>query len=938
MKRLITAVVLLISLTSFAQTPFPNGAWFPNATEQNDSDSLAVLDHRGLLNGYISKTGLDVRPEREWYEQISMDIALPSFEKSHASESQMTKMNDTLFRVFRLDTTNQHAGNNGNPYLQKSYDYGKTWTDATPVYVDSNYDVRNYIFDKIGDKLILFFRKFEVPTYITQDVGYITSNDGGESWSNYTTIDSKFQNGKLIPYGKIIQINGKHYASFYKNSTCEWLLSEDEGDTWNYSRTVYDGVTDYNEPWFTKITNDTILGMIRGGIDSDSPWVQIESHDAGVTWTQPDTTNINNGRFMGTAAFLYYDESKDNIYTIAAERNDSFFSEINLYANKSSEILGNADNWRKISTQRARWQRETTYGYPQLVKTSDDKYLVNYTERDGDDTSNQEIANIFQFEINTNLGKNIYPPTIKEFPREISPNGLFESRYFNKNQWLENYIKDVYDDIKNINTDNYLKNTTGTLTGNLTITNNLNATRYYVNGNPLVNNTREIFGRDIDLSQNQGNNQVKLGRVRGLQYADSNTFMGMYLVGNNGVNAVNIGGGTADENGATIVQIRPVQNVGDTEGATVFESVWNKNTSYVDLDVEGVITATGGNSDQWNQALQPNDNISELTNDAGYITDSDQDLQDVVDNGSSVTFTESNVPISDESNFLTIGDSNFFNPTGGAYLRVDDNDKYVEMQAEGGSLRFNENGSTMLVDGNSLGNSGEVLMTTGSSPNNLYWGSLGDYAQIDGNNTFTGVNEFEQPVFIGTTNTTFVKDGFIEFGHEFLDGKNSIQGLIGYGLVFSTKQGTGFTSKLKLYEGNNGVPSTFLAGTFYGKVEAEDATEDNELATLGQVQGDSGWQSVTLNATNTTSGTIECKTIGNRLIVKGFYTGSATGDGIICNLPTGYIPDGNRSVVSHIDDFQSGVFQIESSTGDIYGEFESGVQYQIYFEITKIIN
>lgn len=399
-----------------------------------------------------------VFPDRSWYEQISMDVSKRSTFEDHSSEVSLAKIDDVLYRVFRLDPSGDHVGNEGACYIQKSYDGGANWTEKEIAKEDNDYDVRNYVLGAINDKLILFYRMYDHDTSTHIGIFYVTSDDGGNTWSSETDITSEFNDYVSIPFGKVFSDGTKHYTSFYTGQNdghCEWLESTDGGNTWQFSKVIYDAPISgesLNEPFFEYVGNNTFIGLIRKETGSPNPFYQIVSTDGGDTWSAPTPTNHANEVDLRTAPQIYYDDVEDVIYTISMPRirygtttpkeADTPYNYMYLYANKPSELLGNSTNYRLISKQRSKWQRSFLYGYPSMIKIDEGNFVINYTEQYY--FGQKQYADIFQFYVNSKTGKQEIAPTIEENYRVKNEFGLWESRDFDPFDWNRTALNDVF--------------------------------------------------------------------------------------------------------------------------------------------------------------------------------------------------------------------------------------------------------------------------------------------------------------------------------------------------------------------------------------------------------------------------------------------------------------------------------------------------------------
>ena len=122
---------------------------------------------------------------------------------SHASEGGLARINkNKIIVIYRKDTSFAYVSNNGKIVSKTSTDNGKTWGDEVGVY-NSSLDDRNLVVGNLSNgNIIVVFRRFDAVKNNTIDSGYIISNDGGTSWTEYLKIKGT-ENKSHQPFGVI---------------------------------------------------------------------------------------------------------------------------------------------------------------------------------------------------------------------------------------------------------------------------------------------------------------------------------------------------------------------------------------------------------------------------------------------------------------------------------------------------------------------------------------------------------------------------------------------------------------------------------------------------------------------------------------------------------------------------------------------------------------
>lgn len=380
--------------------------------------------------------------DRSWFERIGMDALGSTGSISHTSESRTINLSGVLYQVCRVDPNGSHVGLDGNPALRKSTDQGITWTPFINVFEDPLFDCRNIVFDEINGKLFVFFRKSDPNTNATDSVGYVTSDDLGDTWSSYTTISLNISTEvSYVFYGKIFTDGINHYVSAYStiNNRCEWVRSTDDGLNWASFREIYqdtDGDGELVEPYFDFV-NGNVIGLIRyeGG---DKKCVYYYSSDLGLTFTLHDS-GLNNNKYLGTGPS--FTVIGDKLYTAPCTRRDPFdYDKVLFYAIETINLNSSPPSFIKITEQTVKYQSDLgLYGYSDIVDLGSNRLLVSYVERSptNPDINTQtsrfiEKAYVYQMYVYTQINNRLLvtPPLKENLFLIKNIYGITESRNF----------------------------------------------------------------------------------------------------------------------------------------------------------------------------------------------------------------------------------------------------------------------------------------------------------------------------------------------------------------------------------------------------------------------------------------------------------------------------------------------------------------------------
>lgn len=338
----------------------------------------------------------------------------------HASEGVIVMLPDgNILHIFRFDPglIGDHVRNSG--YIAKRHYSNGVWSDVETVYNSGIYDDRNIHGGITNEgRIVLFFRRYDASSGITEGHYFIYSDDGGASWSDLKPMDVSPKSVVIYGTGQMFynpEIEKYCIVGYSTDSYCEIRFSED-GSNWDEKVVIAEG-TDFNL--------SEIAGAYCGNrrmivIERDDnrrlghPLVQMVSYDNGQSWSEPVQTNIPPNMFWGCAPQLLWDEENNTLIAMNSDRrgyHGGNYDEESLYIYyaRPSNIFSDTQNW----TLGARLVRPKTnsnsyfYGYPTIAKTSDNNYFIVYT--DSELISGKEDADLYQFEMELVLSEPLPP-------------------------------------------------------------------------------------------------------------------------------------------------------------------------------------------------------------------------------------------------------------------------------------------------------------------------------------------------------------------------------------------------------------------------------------------------------------------------------------------------------------------------------------------------
>jgi hypothetical protein len=281
------------------------------------------------------------------------------------------------------------VGNLGGVYKRVSYNNGQTWNMPEFIFKDS-VDDRN-VFGGItdGDRIIVTFNRYEAVSAQHLDFNLIYSDDWGQTWSAPVRINS---DAACAGTAALLSLNGNGYLlPMYTNNFVELRWSSDGiawdsvVHTWDYRITAEFKIS---ETCFISLGNNKIMGLFRNesGIYGEG-LLQVSSYDGGLTWSQPEHTNLADGMFC-PSPWIWYDEVSQEIWTIATDRRGNYAmihnhdeEELWVYRNKPGDVLSNPAGYTLVHKKARPYPNYYRFfGYPTSVKLDNGSLLVMLTE------------------------------------------------------------------------------------------------------------------------------------------------------------------------------------------------------------------------------------------------------------------------------------------------------------------------------------------------------------------------------------------------------------------------------------------------------------------------------------------------------------------------------------------------------------------------------
>ncbi|MCP4645324.1 MAG: exo-alpha-sialidase [bacterium] len=207
-----------------------------------------------------------------WTEEIRQDPeCLPRFEEWH-----------------KIGLPDIRAPLGGRCHIMHSDDEGLTWSRPVTL-ADTEDDDRHPAILELDDgTLICTFFTYRFPRETT--IKYITSKDGGETWTEPTDplgkpVAGGFGNGPVIQLqdGALVWVTEGKFDESHEHSTIGVLRSEDRGKTFEVAAVVKRDHS-LHEPTVAELPGGRLVMVIRR--EGDLCW----SDDGGKTWEHSDST------------------------------------------------------------------------------------------------------------------------------------------------------------------------------------------------------------------------------------------------------------------------------------------------------------------------------------------------------------------------------------------------------------------------------------------------------------------------------------------------------------------------------------------------------------------------------------------------------------------------------------------------------------------------
>lgn len=328
----------------------------------------------------------------------------------HTSEGVMFMKSDgNIIQFFRLSAgaSGDHTDVNGKIMKREFNTTTQEWGAASDFY-NSIYDDRNPHGGVTSTgRMVLFIYRHVYATLTIVDCLYMYSDDDGDTWSDPVAIDSSLTDP--VSFGNIIYIPTKGYMTGFFDEATSYRVSvqfSSDGSEWGSEVVVGDYTSghEYNlsETCFAYIGDGKIIAISRdqNSETSGSNFYQITSDDYGETWSVPQKTNIGTPYFMPAPTIFVHG---DRVFVMGADRRDSSNEEpvkdegLWFYSGDPSVVFSSAISYKQEFYRPRPLSTSTMnlYGYQDIIKLTETRYLVVFTDRYNDGTN--EDANLYQF-------------------------------------------------------------------------------------------------------------------------------------------------------------------------------------------------------------------------------------------------------------------------------------------------------------------------------------------------------------------------------------------------------------------------------------------------------------------------------------------------------------------------------------------------------------
>jgi len=301
-----------------------------------DVDNQSVSTERAdIADGWASSFGPTIPPQK---------VTDDSDYNSEPKLRRLSGHNDDYVLIYRVGS--YHVDNSGKLVCRRGGNLSDLATaNEITIVDDPSFDDRNqsvvYIPD--ADRLVVFYRVFDSNEVTTQDTAYVESLDGGQTWSNGTSVSSTLtMSSGPTPYGGGVETSNGWMTLFYDGEDrVEALFSTDDGQTWGSPSVIID----------ESATSKKAVEPIAVGVDDSPPhnrlilymraasgYIAATSSDGGSTWSS--TTSKFSPNVLQTADDpIYVDKTGENRLTAIFADDTNF----RIYATEVSAEAAFAD-------------------------------------------------------------------------------------------------------------------------------------------------------------------------------------------------------------------------------------------------------------------------------------------------------------------------------------------------------------------------------------------------------------------------------------------------------------------------------------------------------------------------------------------------------------------------------------------------------------------
>jgi len=386
------------------------------------------------VTAQLAETEKDIKRTNYEKSVFPFGVNKAIFSSGHRHFGKILKLSgNKIICIYRK--ASNHISNDGEVAYVISNDGGGNFSSENVVYSHGTLDCRVGAIGitKTGRIIVVFSIQDTLATpIITNSMGYIYSDDEGETWSDFQTIEI-FNNEVVdyaIPYGTVVQIGNRLLFGYYqKNKDGTRFLSvrtsEDNGTTWSASKTITSGVTDFNETDFVVAGANTLVGVTRVG--AGGTFRQFVSTDSGDTWTDQGDTNTDNNRLVAPSLtpVIFNNEQ----YVILHYVDRTFGALIRKIA-RVSDLVDSPQKWRHLGG--VLYSAPNASGYQSCVQDSQGKLMLLYfRETDSSNTTTLLLSdNVGQnhpyyesdwFEVAVNTTYNIPLVKFEGIPNAVVP-------------------------------------------------------------------------------------------------------------------------------------------------------------------------------------------------------------------------------------------------------------------------------------------------------------------------------------------------------------------------------------------------------------------------------------------------------------------------------------------------------------------------------------